>query len=59
MEPRYKLDQESMCFGCLLYRHWTETDDPEAFQADDMDENGGVCDTTIPCVCGELNSYKN
>jgi len=57
MEPRYELEKESMCYGCPLYRHWTDSDDPEAFRDGDMDENGGVCDTIIPCFGGDLNTY--
>jgi len=58
MEPRYKLEKDSICYGCQSYLHWTESNDPEAFQEDDIDEFGGVCDTSIPCVCGSLNTYN-
>ena len=57
-EPRFLLDKESICFGCELYRHWTESDDPFSFDDSDIDEHGGVCDTTNPCFCGNLNTYR-
>lgn len=57
-EPRFLLEKDSVCYGCEQYRHWAKTSDPYYFEVCDMDENGGVCDTEIPCFEGSLNTYR-
>lgn len=59
-QPRFLLDKDSICYGCLNYKHWKESDDPNYWidKDDDMDEYGGVCDTVEPCYAGNRNTYR-
>lgn len=59
-EPRFLLDKDGICYGCPYYKHWTQTDDPNYWvnREDDMDESGGVCDVSEPCLCGNRNTYR-
>lgn len=59
-EPRILLDKESVCYGCQHYKHWIDSDDPNYWisNQDDIDENGGVCDSRDPCFEGSLNTCR-
>jgi hypothetical protein len=54
-EPRFLLDEDSICYGCTYYKHINNT----AFDhtEDDCDEYGGCCDVPCVCVCGNMNTY--
>ena len=43
-EPRFLMDDDSLCYGCQFYKHWTNTDEPNYWidKDDDIDKNGGV-----------------
>lgn len=60
-EPRFLLEKESVCYGCPHYVHWVDSDDPNYWvgNQDNIDENGGVCDSREPCFAGSLNSYRS
>ena len=58
VEPRFLLDKESICYGCSFYKHISDTDAPDEYFPDDLDENGGICDSVLPCYCGSRNDYK-
>lgn len=59
-EPRFLMDDDSLCYGCQFYKHWTNTDEPNYWidKDDDIDKNGGVCDATKPCFEGSLNERR-
>lgn len=57
-EPRFLLNEDSLCYGCPYYCHWTKTRDPVFFEEFDMDIYGGVCDSEVPCMSGAHNLYK-
>ena len=56
-EPRFLLDRDSICYGCGFYRHISECDTD--VDTEDVDENGGVCDTEEICIAGTRNTYKD
>jgi len=55
-EPRFLLDEDSICYGCKLYVHIDDADDDYA--EDEIDKNGGVCDTYYPCHNGDMNEFE-
>lgn len=59
-EPRFLLNEESICYGCPCYKHWTDSDNPSYWldNQDNIDENGGVCDSDKPCIGGSLNTWS-
>lgn len=59
-EPRFLLDEDSICYGCQHYKHYTQSDDPNYWldHEEDMDKNGGVCDSTLFCINGDANAFK-
>lgn len=58
VEPRFLLDEDSICYGCNFYKYYKEIDCLEGTFQDNLDENGGTCDSICPCFCGSLNNYK-
>ena len=54
-EPRFLLDEDSICYGCPEYKHVSETD--IQIHLGDVDENGGVCDSSQMCINGDLNTF--
>lgn len=54
-EPRFKLDEDSICYGCDYYKH--RYDVIFDHYEDDYDENDGCCDCPHLCVNGSENSY--
>lgn len=43
-EPRYLLDEDSICYGCQYYKG---------------EENGeDICETPEPCMGGHMNGYR-
>ena len=51
-EPRFLLDEDSICYGCPEYKHVSETD--IQMHLGDVDENGGVCDSSQMCINGDF-----
>lgn len=54
-EPRFLLDEDSICYGCPEYKHVSETN--IQIHLGDVDENGGVCDSSQMCINGDLNTF--
>lgn len=55
IEPRYRLDKDSTCYGCQHYKAvWELEYEPES----DNVQFGGTCDCIEPCFAGSLNGYK-
>ena len=57
-EPRFLLDEDSVCYGCSFYKHISDTNAPDEYFIDELDENGGICDSVLPCYYGSRNDYK-
>lgn len=58
-EPRFLLDKDSTCYGCPEYKHIMDCDLTDPWNHwGEGDENGGVCDTEVPCYGGDRNTYK-
>lgn len=55
MEPRYKLHNDSICYGCQYFKAVDELD----YEPDQEDiQCGGHCDCPVPCFVGNQNKYK-
>lgn len=54
-EPRFMLDEDSICYGCDYYKHRNDVifDHSE----DEFDENDGCCDVPHLCANGSENFY--
>lgn len=55
-EPRFLLDEDSVCYGCGHFVSEEEIGVPV------QEENltcGGICDCNIPCVNGSMNDYDS
>lgn len=52
-EPRYHLDTESQCYGCLNYKK--REDCIQDHIESDFDENDGACDISNICINGSAN----
>ena len=46
---------DSICYGCLEYKHVSET--CIQIHLGDVDENGGVCDSSQMFINGDLNTF--
>lgn len=58
-EPRFLLDKNSICYGCPEYKNIMDCDLTDPWNHwGEGDENGGVCDTEVPCYDGDRNTYK-
>ena len=55
-EPRFLLDEDSICYGCQYYRSKREIIHDHT--DDDFDENGGCCDVHCICADGNMNGYR-
>jgi len=49
IEPRYRLDPDTVCFACMNYKRISEVED---YRADDVIW-GGACGISRPCENGE------
>lgn len=58
IEPRFQLDKNNFCYGCHFYKHISDTSCPSKFTLSEIDENGGVCDISIPCNNGSKNDFR-
>lgn len=60
-EPRFLLEEDSICYGCEWYRHINECYEPYTIPDDNIDENGETCDCYCPCFDGNMdnNEAKN
>lgn len=54
-EPRFNLDEDSVCYGCDYYKH--RNDVIFDHSDDEYDEHDGCCDVPHLCVDGSENSY--
>ncbi len=58
-QPRFLLDDDSVCYGCGYYIDIAETEARDGISEDDIDENGGFCNCSEPCLGGEMNGYRS
>lgn len=55
-EPRFLLDEDSVCYGCEYFIGEVEIGIPVP------EENltcGGTCDCNMPCIDGSMNDYDD
>lgn len=53
-EPRFNLDEDSICYGCNHYKH--RDDCIYDHTNDDFDGNDGTCDFPSLCCNGSENT---
>ncbi len=58
-EPRFLLDEDSICYGCPEYKRIEECSEDPWDHWGEADENGGVCDAKEPCLGGSRNAYRH
>ena len=53
-EARFRLDGDSICYGCTCYKNVDDVNDPNNVSEDDV-LCGGICDCAYPCIKGSMN----
>lgn len=57
-EPRFLLDEDSICYGCEYYKNIDDVVDNYVVPEENIDENGGICNCYCPCIGGSMNGYR-